>query len=125
MQRYIRFETKLQCPHIVGSAGVFRAAHEYLKARKHPEYVHQIVEESFDWFNENLNVPRLKERHWRAVFWFYSEANELLTRMWPLVNALNEQSIYVHKLRTETPGQIVYSDRHQIAAIPNRFCHRR
>ena len=125
MQRYIRFETKLKCSHVVGRAGVFRAAREFLRVRPQPEYVHEVLEESFDWFNENLKVPRLRPRHWRARFWFRSESNELLTRIWPLVNVMNEEGFYFHKIRTETPGRIIYSDQFQIAAIPKRYCRRR
>ena len=125
MQRYIRFETHVRCPDIAGRVGVFRAAHEFLRTKKYPEYVHQVVDESCDWFNDNLKVPRLRERHWRAVFWFHSDSNQLLARVWPLINVLNEQSIYVHKIRTETPGRIVYSDQFQIAAIPKRYCRQR
>jgi hypothetical protein len=122
MDRYIRFQTNLRCPDVVGPAGIFRAAHEFLRTKKHAEYVHQIVQESFDWFNENLQVPRLRERHWRAVFWFRSESCELLTRAWPLVNLLTALDIHVHKIRTQTPGRIIYSDRFQIAAIDHRYC---
>lgn len=110
MERYVRFQTNLKCPHIVGPAGVFRAAHEYLRRREHSEYVHQSAEATFSWFNENLKVPSLRERHWRAVFWFRSESSELLTRIWPFVILLNDIEVYVHKIRTESPGRIIYSD---------------
>jgi hypothetical protein len=81
------------------------------------------MEETCEWFNENLTVPRLKERHWRALFWFRTESSEMLTKVWPLVNLLNELDVYVHKLRTEIPGRIIYSDPHQVAAIPKRYCN--
>ena len=125
MQRYIRFQTNLKCQRFPGSLGIFYAAHEFVRIKSHPDYVYQTLETSFDWFNENLIVPRLRERHWRAVFWFRSESYQFVTSIWPIVVLLNELGVHVHKVRSDTPGRIIYADAHQIAAIPGRYIPRR
>jgi hypothetical protein len=42
--------------------------------------------------------------------------------MWELVVILQDEGVYVDVRRTTRPGQVVYCDDQQIAAIPFRRC---
>jgi hypothetical protein len=79
---------------------------------------HDRVQEVFGWFNEHLQVPRLREEHWRARFWFWHSAQPMIRRLWDVVAVLRHCDVLVELLKTSDPGTIVYGDQHQVAAIP-------
>jgi hypothetical protein len=72
-----------------------------------------------DWFNVNLAHPPKKFAAGRAIFWFRSEAEECIDKIWELANVLriHGRHITVHKCRRL--GNIAYSDLLQVAAFPS------
>jgi hypothetical protein len=120
MRPFIRFQTDLRAPHNHCRLGLFYATCTLQQSHDLPDYAEELLEESLKWFNRNLTVPRLPSRKSRCVFWFRTDANELLRRVWPLVALMNEAGLYVHHRTTSRPGKIIYHDNHQIAAIPDR-----
>jgi hypothetical protein len=58
--------------------------------------------------------------YWRAKFWFRDSAQPIVKRLWELVAILRVRLIRVELLTTVDPGIIVYSDEHQVAAMPRR-----
>ena len=98
--------------------GIFHASntlHEHGRLT-HAEW--DVLEESRQWFNRNLPVPRLDEG--RAIFWFRADARECLARIWGQVAIMREGGIPVFMLRCTDPGLIVYRDELQVAAVPQR-----
>jgi hypothetical protein len=118
MRHFIRFQTDLRSPNHGFRLGLFHATAALEQHFDLPEYAHELLRESLDWFNRNLTAPRLPSWHGRCLFWFRTDADELLERMWPLVALLNQEGLFVHQCTTSRPGKIVYADQHQIAAVP-------
>jgi hypothetical protein len=120
MARFIRFQTELPS-HLSGCRlGLFVATGELRKRFDVPSYHDELLQETLDWFNENLRVPRLIWRYGRPIFWFRDDADECLGRIWSMITVFNEEGLYIEHLTTLRPGHIVYRDEHQIAAIPGK-----
>ncbi len=120
MATYIRFQTQLRCGWTGRPAGLFVAVGRVEDSPRLSPSTRELLDEHLAWFNTNLLAPSLGERGWRCLFWYRSESKELIRRMWDLVAILREEGVYVNKRWTNSPGQVLYSDRHQIAAIPQR-----
>ena len=120
MRRFIRFQTDLRAPHGRSPLGLFYSTCRLTESRELPDYAEELLEESLQWFNQNLPVPRLASREGRCLFWFRTDARELIEQVWTLVALMNEEGLYVHHRTTSRPGKIVYADDHQIAAIPGK-----
>jgi hypothetical protein len=120
MHRFIRFQTELRSPHTGRRLGVFYASTALQERYELPEYTGELLEDSLRWFNYHLKVPRLASRRGRPIFWFRTEAEECLARIWNLVAIFNEEGLYVEHRTTLRPGHIVYRDEYQIAAIPGK-----
>ena len=120
MRPYIRFESELPLARNRARLGVFRAAGMLENKIELPDYTQELLRETFEWFNKNLKVPRHPSYRGRSVFWFRTDADELLERVWELVALLNHEGMFFHRRTTSRPGQITYSDRFQIAAIPEK-----
>src|SRR5262249_40608909 len=120
MKPYIRFETDLPLGRNRARLGLFRAAMVLKHRFDLPDYTQELLHESLDWFNQNLKVPHFSSQNGRCIFWFRTDAERLLGQIRPLVALFNEEGLFVHKRTTSRPGMIMYSDRFQIAAIPER-----
>ena len=120
MDTFVRFQTQLRCGCTGRPAGLFVAAGRIEDSGRTAACTRELLRDYLAWFNDNLAVPSLAGREWRCLFWFRSEAQEVIQRMWDLVAILEEEDVHVRKLWTTTPGRVVYSDRHQVAAIPTR-----
>jgi len=74
------------------------------------------------WFGKNLNEPtsfgRVKLR--LGICWFKTDATEHIARIWQMVRILERHGVYVHKIRTDRPGYMIYEDEWQIVAEPFR-----
>ncbi len=120
MDAYVRFQTQLRCGNTGRPAGVFATAGRIEDSPHLPDTTRERLQEILRWFNQNLAVPALGEGDWRCIFWFRSDAQPLIHRLWDLVSLLNEEGVHVRKIWTTEPGMIVYSDAHQVGAIPRR-----
>ena len=120
MPSYIRFETQRRCAHFRRRLGVFRTAGELRETTDIPEVTADWLHDALTWFNRNLTVPTYACVDRRGVFWFRSEASDVISRMWELVAILHDEGVGVDIRRTDRPGQIVYRDEQQVAAIPSR-----
>ena len=87
----------------------------------------ELLEEIFDWFNEHVPChpfkARLRSGEWTrdAVSWFRPEAREPIRRIWDVVPILKEHGVPVRLVTTDRPGEIVYSDQHQVVAETPRY----
>ena len=103
--------------------GIFYAAWHLLNSGELTNDEAADLRSLLEWFNENMPSPgpairrNLSER---AIFWFHPTAHDLIARAWELVQLLRLHGLLVEVLKTRDPGSIVYSDRCQIAAVPNK-----
>ena len=123
METYIRFQTQLRCSDTGRPAGIFVAAGRVEDRTTLPESTRERLREVLAWFNSNLTVPKLDEADWRCLFWFRSDSQPVVSRFWELAYLLEDEGVFVSKLRTRQPGMIVYRDEHQVAAKPQREIH--
>src|SRR5262249_28115553 len=70
------------------------------------------------WFNKNLPSPKIGYAS-RAIFWFKSDAEDCIKRMWELVNLLREYGYHVDMYKYRELGNIIYEDRFQVACYPS------
>ncbi len=123
MDTYIRFQTQLRCCNTGRPAGIFAAA-GYIEDRgTTPQLTRDQLREVLTWFNHNMPVPALEDFDWRCLFWFRSKSQSLVSRLWELVHLLEDEGVFVTKVRTHQPGLIVYRDEHQVAAVPPKRKH--
>jgi hypothetical protein len=120
MNAFIRFETCCRCGHSGRRLGVFHSAGRLANREDLSDWAADHLEESLTWFNQNLIVPRYRCVERRGVFWFRSDANQIVGRMWALVAILRNEGVFMEVRRTSNPGMIVYKDDQQVAAIPHR-----
>jgi hypothetical protein len=95
--------------------GIFRAAGELEKGDVLSDHERGRLRRALRWFDKNLKVPRVTSK---AVFWFKADAAECVGQVWQIVRLLDAHDTVVWMMRSERPGQIVYEDSHQLAALP-------
>lgn len=120
MFSYLRFQTSVRADYGPRKLGIFRAAGWLEQSDVIEEPLRTWLRPPLDWFNAHLRVPCLESNCRRAVFWFRTDAQDVVARAWDLVAILREFGVAVELRRTDAPGKIVYRDEHQIAAIPRR-----
>ena len=112
---YLRFAVGRNCPTLKEQIGVFHASYDLRQSDElHPDDRDRLLDLR-DWFNQNLIAPHVPER---AIFWFRAEATECIGRIWEMVWILKSYDTPVWMMRSHSPGQIVYRDAFQVAALP-------
>src|SRR5690349_7681375 len=117
---FIRFITREKDPTAPGPLGIFQAAGRLRTQKGIDEWTAARLDEILDWFNANLPAPTLDSRFWRAAFWFRSDRQGMISRLWELVAILEDHGVQVQLVRAkfESSFVIVYRDEYQIAAMP-------
>ena len=114
---YVRFvlpATHHQTHRACGLFQVAWAVHRRRRARIAPSRLDRHIA----WFNEHLIAPHFEVQDSRAVFWFRNDAGESLRRARCLATWLRTRGLRVTTLQTGDPGNIIYRDFHQVAAVP-------
>ena len=124
MPEYLRFQTSMRCQQNGYSLGLFQAAGRLRDDSEVEPQLEVMFDETLDWFNQVLPVPRRFLINGESVFWYQTGSNEFMQRMWDLAGVLILHAIQVKMIRTTDPGMITYRDDYQIAAIPNRNIRR-
>lgn len=122
--KYVRFTTDARTAHGGVLGGVFHAV-GVLRRTTELDPVDSIWLADLErWFERTLAVPgRLSARSGyreprTAVCWFRDVATEHLERASELAALLVRHGVRVHRLESANPGEIVWQDEHQVAAIP-------
>ncbi len=97
--------------------GIFYGYSEFEQNGDLPDWWRAWLQDTIDWFNRHLPVPRVSQLDQSAIFWF-DPHSIFVQEMWQLVALLREEGVFVCLRRTRRPGRIVYRDDYQIAAIP-------
>ena len=107
--------------------GPFRIASGLLwKGDRDSDPVLIALRRELDWFNDELPVPRRfhvrARRVWWSdgVCWFRDDAREMLAHMHALVSLVEEIGVPVTRSWTRDPGQLLYRDRWQVVAMPEK-----
>lgn len=105
--------------------GFFRSGYDVWSGdRSNPVMI--AIRRELDWFNDNLPVPsRLSvkaKKVWHAdgVCWFRDDAREAIRHAYALAALIEECGVRIDRQWTRDPGQILYSDRWQVVAKPER-----
>ena len=108
--------------------GPFRIASDlYWNGDHDKDPVLIALRREIDWFNRWLPVPKrfgvvARGRYWRdGVCWFRDDAREMLAHMHALVSLIEECGVPVEHSWTRDPGQLLYKDRWQVVAKPERY----
>lgn len=121
---YLRFVTAEIDPCSGVEAGVFGAAYELYYSDRLPAYEDERLRAIFDWFNRHLKEPTRFSRSARrsrprsAVCWFRPTAREHLAQAHDMVNILEENGVFVRRIKAPKVGYVVYEDEHQVVAEP-------
>ena len=101
------------------AAGLFHATYRLAREGRFEEGERLWFEEEMASFNQFLPATRALPT-WRAVCWFRGDAGEAISRIWRLVDIVEGEGVPVRVFRTRRPGQIIYADPFQVAAVPWR-----
>ena len=121
--RLIRFhcgrsaDDDLRSPH-----GILQAAFDLLRSNEVEPAFARELEATVDGLCDHLAAPRGVQPG--AVCWFRDSAAEPLRHAWALVRLLRTVGVAVRVETTADPGQVVYEDSAQVAAVPRRDTYR-
>ena len=122
---YLRFTVPGTVTRARVAPGPFRAAYRQAH-RFRDEPVGIALWREIDWFNERLPIPRRfvvtarGREWWDGVCWFRDDAREMVGHAYVLAALLAECGVPVERSWTRDPGQILYRDRWQVVAKPER-----
>lgn len=121
---YLRFVVSQKDKESGRNMGVFMAMDALHEEKALYDYEIELEEEIYQWFKKNLKVPKVlssSSNHYSkpsAISWFKSTAKVHIDKMRQYVQILEAHEVIVSQIMTERPGDIVYEDEYQIAAIP-------
>jgi hypothetical protein len=81
---------------------------------------HHRLQEVLIWFNKNLPAPNKPYIRGKVIFWFRSDAQECIQRVWSLVHILRANGRLVEVQKCSYLFNIAYSDKFQVAATPHK-----
>lgn len=118
--QYLRFESQERCEDNASRLGIFHIAYRVRDA--HATRIHDSneINRLIQWFRDHLHAPDALEnpQNRRAICWFKETAHEPTNRIWAMVPILKDYGYWIDLRTTRNPGQIVYEDDWQVAAIP-------
>ena len=124
---YLRFTVPGTVTRARVAPGPFRLASDLWWNRADtPDPVLLALRRELDWFNEWLPVPRrfgvvARGRKWDdGICWFRDDAREMVGHAHVLAALLAECGVPIERSWTRDPGQILYRDRWQVVAKPER-----
>ena len=107
--------------------GLFGPAYDLWWARDEMTPALIGIRRELDWFNANLPAPRrlgvkAKGRWFRdGVCWFRDSARDMLGHAHTLAALIEECGVRIDRIRSESPGQILYRDDWQVVAMPEKY----
>lgn len=125
---YMRFVTPLIHPDSRVECGFFRASW-YLGRLGGADWIRSELDQQFDWFNDNLDMPRRVARQFRrrrtltGVCWFRSSARECISRARYCAWLISEAGLPVEAITLRNPREFIWRDDLQIVT-PARIAPR-
>jgi hypothetical protein len=124
---YIRFVCATGHPHADAELGIYRAG-DLISFEDRPEALIQSYIHALEACADLPVPPCLRERPTtesrRGLSWLRHERQEWVERFRALARVMTEMGVPIGEIATRRPGRIIYSDRNQVVAIPDRRVHR-
>jgi hypothetical protein len=120
----LRFVVSARHPPYGHRSGVFTAAYTLRGAKKLSNTDHEKLCALLAWFEQHLSQPEkfAASPHPRAqgtaISWIRASARDHVTHLRQMVALLGIAGIVTEELRTSRPGYVIYSDDHQVVALP-------
>lgn len=120
---YIRFVVGSEKEDPKWLHGVITEARLLKDENKLYEYEIKIVDDVFEWFNQNLPCPSFESSNWpsNAISWFKEDAQEYISKLWELISILKEHDVPVRAIKSSDPGNKLYEDEFQIVAMGSKY----
>lgn len=125
---YLRFTVPGAITRARVAPGPFRVASDlYWEGDRDNDPVLIALRRELDWFKDRLPVPKrfgvvAKGRLWSdGVCWFRDDAREMVGHAYTLVALIEECGVPVTRHWSRDPGQVLYRDRWQVVAKPERY----
>ena len=104
--------------------GLFQGYREAREAGLIPAFIKDELDREMEWFGNHLTVPKSKyfDHHKInvGICWFKQDAKDMIQHAWAIASLLRSVDVRISMVRTRHPGLILYSDRFQIIAKPDR-----
>jgi hypothetical protein len=82
------------------------------------------LDDILTWFDKKLPLPHVANSRnrvaRRAIFWFKSEAEDCISRIWEMAHLLECHGQLVEMQKSGNLGNIIYEDKFQLAAFPSK-----
>jgi hypothetical protein len=126
-RRFVRLVTNEIHAHSGHALGVFHAVRYLRDDGELSRNEEAAADRVFDWLSDHLASPPpgLLRKYPRAVSWFHLEARQHIARAESLARLLAKKGFRVRRLERVHPGRIVFTDEHQIFALPRARSLRR
>ncbi len=116
--KYVRIQGKNLAPNTMHAKGVFSMCWQLIQDKTMIEEDEDLYREIDGWFAENLPWPPLCKNQEPVVCWFKTEnSEEMLKMIRPALWLLERYEVPYYLVYTNTPGEIVYEDHYQVAAM--------
>ena len=124
-QLFVRFVVPVRHEDSTRATGIFQVRNMCRRSELTMPIDRRICR-AFDWFGDNLPVPPVVKERDDGLCWFRREpedprapdAHEAIRRAFQLASYLRSVGMSVETVQTDTPGEVLYSDRWQIVAVP-------
>jgi hypothetical protein len=99
--------------------GVLTAAYSLLDSGDLTAHESSAIPDLLYWFEKNLASPPESFDASRAIFWFRSDSQENIRRIWELVHLLRTHGYHVDVFKSRRLANIAWHDKSQVAAYPS------
>ena len=116
--KYVRIQGKELARNTMQGKGIFSMCWQLVQNDAMEEEDAELFKEIDSWFAEHLPWPPQCKRQEPVVCWFKTEnSEEMLKMIRPALWLLERYNHPYYLVYTNTPGEIVYEDQYQIAAL--------
>ena len=120
--KYVRIQGKELARNTMHAKGIFSMCMQMIQDEIMDEEDADLYREIDSWFAENLPWPPPCKRQEPVVCWFKTEnADEMIKMIRPALWLLDRYNHPYYLVYTNTPGEIVYEDKYQVAAKVDGF----
>ena len=114
--KYVRIQGQELAANTMYAKGVFSMCWQLIQNDEMEEEDADLYREIDDWFAENLPWPEPCKRQEKVVCFFKTEnSEEMLKMIRPALGLLERYNHPYYLVYTNTPGEIVYEDKYQVA----------
>ena len=114
--KYVRIQGQELAANTMYAKGVFSMCWQLIQNDEMEEEDADLYREIDDWFAENLPWPEPCKRQEKVICFFKTENSEEMMKMIrPLCWLLERYNHPYFLVYTNTPGEIVYEDKYQVA----------